>query len=148
MLSESNLSLKNKSININLKTPQIMCKTTIHTLTVGATTAIPFPPTLANDQGFTSITEPADKNTTTLVKNGDIMIWKKSEDITDLNAITETGGDDVFSSNPKKQKDGTWKATVGNFPANNTQSYSITYTVKNALENPYTQDPKIKMNPK
>jgi hypothetical protein len=122
-----------------------MCKTTIHTLTVGATTAVPFPPTLTNDQGFTSITEPADKNTTTLVKNGDIMIWKKSEDITDLKAITETGGDDVFSSNPKKQDDGTWKATVGKFPSGNTQSYSITYVVKGAPKPQYTQDPKLKM---
>ncbi len=125
-----------------------MCKTTIHTLTIGATTAIPFPPTLANDQGFTSITEPADKNTTTLVKNGDIMIWIKSEDVTEINAITETGGDAVFSSNPALQSDGTWKATVGNFPADNTQSYSITYSVKGAPKNPYTQDPRIKIKPK
>ena len=85
-------------------------------LTIGATTAIPFPPTLEDDTGFTSITEPGDQNTTTLVSPGDIMIWKKSEDITDINAVTETGGDAVFSTDPTKQSDGTWQAVVGNFP--------------------------------
>ncbi len=118
-----------------------------HTMTVGATTAHPFPPTLTNDQGFTSITEPADKNTTTLVDPGDIMIWKKSEDITELNAITETGGDDVFSTNPALQPDGTWKGIVGTFPPKNTRDYSITYTVEGAKKNPYTQDPRIKIKP-
>jgi len=114
-------------------------------LTIGATTAIPFPPTLEDDSGFTSITEPADKKTTTLVNPGNIMIWKKSEDITEINAITETGGDDVFSTNPTKQSDGTWQGVVGNFPPGNEQWYSITYTVKGALKNPYTQDPRIKV---
>ncbi len=115
-----------------------------HTLTIGATTANPFPPILTNDQGFTSITEPADKNTTTLVSPGNIMIWKMSEDITKIDKIIETGGKDVFSINPKAQKDGTWQATIGDFPKGNTKSYSIVYTVKGGKK-PYTQDPQLKM---
>ncbi len=116
-------------------------------LTIGATTAIPFPPTLADDSGFTSITETGDQNTITFVSPGNIMIWKKTEDITEINAVTETGGEDVFSSNPKQQADGTWQAVVGNFPVGNEQSYSITYTVKGAPDNPYTQDPVMKIKP-
>lgn len=116
-------------------------------LTIGATTQIPYPPTLANDSGFTSITEDADKNTITLVSPGNIMIWKMSEDITQINTVTETGGDNVFSTNPTQQSDGTWQAVVGNFPPGNTQSYSITYTVK-GIEGTFTQDPIMKINPK
>jgi|TARA_R100000479_G_scaffold70100_3_gene33731 hypothetical protein len=116
-------------------------------LTIGATTANPFPPTLTDDSGFTSITEPADQKTTTLVSPGNIMIWKISEDITEINAITETVGDDVFSTNPTRQADGTWQGVVGNFPPGNEQYYSITYTVKGAPSNPYTQDPIMKIKP-
>ncbi len=116
-------------------------------LTIGATTQIPYPPTLANDSGFTSITEDADKNTITLVSPGDIMIWKMTEDVIEINAITENEGNDVFSTNPTKQSDGTWQAVVGNFPPGNTQSYSITYTVK-GIEGTFTQDPIMKINPK
>ena len=116
-------------------------------LTIGATTQNPWPPTLANDSGFASITEDADKNTTTLVSPGDIMIWKMSEDITQINAVTETGGDDVFSKDPTLQPDGTWQAVVGSFPPGNQQSYSITYTVKGAPNNPYVQDPYMKIKP-
>jgi hypothetical protein len=115
-------------------------------LTIGATTQIPFPPTLANDSGFTSITEDADKNTVTLVKPGNIMIWKMTEDVIEINAITENEGNDVFSTNPAKQSDGTWQAVVGNFPAGNYWDYNIIYTVKGAPNNPYTQDPKIRIN--
>lgn len=116
-------------------------------LTIGATTQIPYPPTLANDSGFTSITEDADKNTITLVSPGNIMIWKMTEDVIEINAITENEGNDVFSTNPTKQSDGTWQAVVGNFPPGNTQSYSITYTVK-GIEGTFTQDPIMKINPK
>ncbi|MEZ4803205.1 MAG: hypothetical protein R2797_10570 [Gelidibacter sp.] len=116
-------------------------------LTIGATTDNPYPPTLANDSGFTSITEGGDQNTVTLVSPGNIMIWKMSQDVIQINAITETGGADVFSTDPTLQSDGTWQAVVGNFPAGNEQSYSITYTVRNAPNNPYTQDPIMKIKP-
>ena len=116
-------------------------------LTIGASTQIPYPPTLANDSGFASITEEADQNTTTLVSPGNVMTWKMTGDITQINAITETGGDAVFSTDPAPQPDGTWQAVVGNFPAGNTQTYSIIYTVKGAPNNPYTQDPKISVKP-
>jgi hypothetical protein len=124
-----------------------MCgpKPKIISLTIGATTASPFPPTLADDGGFTSITEPADKKTTTLVSPGNIMIWKMSEDIISIK-IVEKEGQDIFSINPAPQPDGTWQATVGKFPKGNTREYDIIYTVKDATGNPYTQDPKIKMN--
>lgn len=117
------------------------------TLIVGATTKTPWPPTLEDDKGFTSITEGADQKTVTLVSPGNIMIWKMSEDIIQINAVTETGGDEVFSKNPTLQPDGTWQAVVGTFNPGNAQDYSITYTVKGAPNNPYTQDPKIKINP-
>lgn len=116
-------------------------------LIVGASTAIPFPPTLTNDTGFTSITEEGDDNTITLVSPGNIMVWKLSGDITKINAITETGGEDVFSTDPTEQADGSWQGVVGNFPPGNAESYSIIYTVRGATENPYTQDPIIKIKP-
>lgn len=116
-------------------------------LTIGATTAKPYPPTLTNDSGFTSITEDGDENTITLVSPGNIMIWKMSEDIIQINAVTETGGDDVFSKDPALQPDGTWQAVVGTFPSGNQQSYSITYTVKGAPKNPYKQDPYMRIRP-
>ncbi len=114
-------------------------------LTIGATTQKPFPPTLANDSGFTSITEDADKKTVTMVNPGDIMIWKMTEDVIEINAINEDKGDDIFSTNPSKQPDGTWQAVVGNFSRGNSRSYSIVYTVRGAPDNPYTQDPIMKI---
>lgn len=114
-----------------------------HTLTVGASVAIPFPPTLTNESGFTSITEEADQNTTTVVSPGDIVIWKKSGNISSIDAVTETGGSDVFSIDPALQPGGTWKATVGTMPSGTVESYSITYTIAGVT---YTQDPKLRMN--
>ncbi|MEH6762937.1 MAG: hypothetical protein V7655_00425 [Aequorivita antarctica] len=126
-----------------------MCgtKPTKITLTIGATTANPFPPTLTDDGGFTSITEPGDKNTVTLVSPGNIMIWKMSENITKIIAVVETGGDDVFSTNPSLQPDGTWQAVVGNFPAGNEKSYSIVYAVRGATCDCYCQDPIMRIKP-
>ena len=121
---------------------------TTHHLTVGATTAIPYPPTLANDTGFTSITEPADQNTTTVVGSGDTMIWQISGDISGIVAITDdTANVNLFSSGPGPMNDGTgrWSGVIGNFPAGTTESYSISYNVNGAPENPYTQDPKLSM---
>ena len=115
-------------------------------LTIGATTARPFPPTLTDDNGFTSITEDGDKKTTTLVRPGNIMIWKMSEDITEIK-ITENDGEDVFSKDPAQQPDGTWQAVVGNFDPGNHRDYSITYSVKGAPDNPYVQDPIMRIKP-
>ena len=122
-----------------------MCNNpTVHTLTVGATIAQPFPPTLANDQGFTSITEPADQNTTTFVLPGEVMTWKPSGDITSIDNIIETGGENVFSVNPTKQKDGSWSGTIGAFSGEE-ETYSIIYTVNGTS---YTQDPRIRVRAK
>lgn len=126
-----------------------MCgvKPTQISLTIGATAAIPFPPTLTDDSGFTSITEPGDQNTVTLVSPGNIMIWKMSGDITRIIAVVETGGEDVFSTNPTLQPDGTWQAVVGNFPSGNEQAYSIVYAVRGAACDCYCQDPIMKIKP-
>jgi hypothetical protein len=105
--------------------------------------ASPFPPTLADDKGNVSITEPADQDMTTMVSPGDIMIWQKSGDISSIVAITETGGVDVFSINPAQQADGSWQATVGTMPSGSEETYSITYTIGGVT---YTQDPKLRMN--
>lgn len=115
-------------------------------LTVGARTATPFPPTLTDDSGFTSISEDGDQNTVTLVSPGNIMIWKKSGDIFKINAITETGGEDIFSTNPTEQADGSWQGVVGNFPSGNAETYSITYSV-NGVSGTFTQDPVIRIKP-
>jgi len=126
-----------------------MCgpKPTKISLTIGAKTTTPYPPTLTDDKGFTSITEKGDKNTITLVSPGNIMIWKMSGDITKIIAVVETGGDEVFSTNPALQSDGTWQAIVGNFPSGNEQAYSIVYSVKGAPCNCYCQDPVMKIKP-
>ncbi len=118
---------------------------TIVTLTIGATTADPFPPTLTDASGFTSITEPADQKTTTLVNPGNLMVWKMSEDITSIKII-EKPGQDIFSVDPAAQPNGTWQATVGNFPKGNERDYDIIYTVKGDPTT-YTQDPRIRINP-
>ncbi|MBK5212532.1 MAG: hypothetical protein JJE55_02580 [Flavobacteriaceae bacterium] len=126
-----------------------MCgtKPTKITLTIGARTDKPYPPSLEDDNGFTSITEPGDQKTVTLVSPGNIMIWKMSGDITKIIAVVETGGDDVFSINPTLQPDGTWQAVVGNFPPGNEKSYSIVYAVSGATCDCYCQDPVMKIKP-
>jgi hypothetical protein len=121
---------------------------TTHHLTVGAKTANPFPPSLTDDTGFTSITEGADQNTTTIVGPGDTMIWQISGDVSSIVAITDdTLNVNLFSSGPAAMNDGTgrWSGVIGNFPPGTTEAYSITYNVNGAPENPYAQDPKLSM---
>jgi len=129
-----------------------MCKpdppVSTHHLTVGATTANPFPPSLTDDTGFTAITVNADKNTTTFVGPGDTVVWQITEDVSAITAITnETPTVNLFSSGPAPTNDGTgsWSGVIGNLPANASESYSISYNVTGAPANPYTQDPKLSM---
>lgn len=123
-----------------------MCNTpttTTHTISVSATIADPFPPTLSDDEGHGAHNELGDQNFTTLVNAGDTIIWQKGGNISSLDAITETGGSDLFSTNPARQPNGTWKGIVGNLPSNTEEDYNIAYTVGGLS---HTQDPKLKMN--
>ncbi len=122
-----------------------MCgsNTTVITITISATNANPFPPTIS-DGVHTTSTEIDDENLVTSVKPGYEVVFKKAGDITNITAITETDGTNVFSTLPTQQPDGSWKGTIGNFPANSEESYSISYLVNGTS---YTQDPKLQINP-
>lgn len=83
-----------------------------------------------------------DGNITTDVDPGDTVIWKLSknggiDEITDISA--KNGSQDIFSSDPAKQNDGSWKGTVSN-TATGTESYFIKYKI-NGTE--YTDDPEL-----
>ena len=57
------------------------------------------------------------------------------------NIYAKTGSENIFSSGPTKQGDGTWLGTVSS-SATGTESYSIDYTVAGS---PYTDDPDLKV---
>lgn len=122
---------------------------TNHNITITATTATPHPLTIKNDEtGATTHTDPGDKNFTTHVNPGDTVTWKIAGDISAITAITENrGSENLFSVNPAKIA-GTenWKGTVGSKPGGSEEEYTISYNVTNARNNPYSQDPKLKMN--
>jgi hypothetical protein len=76
------------------------------------------------------------------------MVWQISGDVSAITAITDdTPNVNLFSSGPAPMNDGTgrWSGVIGSFPPNTTESYSISYNVTGASENPYTQDPKLRM---
>lgn len=119
-----------------------MCGSTTVTITISATNANPFPPTISDGTNVAS-TQTGDENLTTSVKSGYIVVFKKGGDIGGITGIYETGGSNVFSTLPTLQPDGTWKGVIGNFPPNTVESYGISYTV-GAIT--YNQDPKIAIN--
>jgi len=121
-----------------------MCKTdpTTVTITISATKANPFPPTISDGVSVGS-KQTEDDNLTTNVKSGYIVVFQKGGDIGGITGIYETGGSDVFSTDPQLQPDGTWKGIIGAFPANTIESYGISYTVDAVT---YNQDPKIRIN--
>lgn len=119
-----------------------MCGSTTVTITISATNANPFPPTISDGTNVAS-TQMDDDNLTTAVKSGYIIVFKKAGDIGGITGIYETGGSNVFSTQPTLQPDGTWKGVIGPFPANTIESYGISYTVGAVT---YNQDPKIMIN--
>jgi hypothetical protein len=113
-----------------------------HHITVSATVSDPFPPSLSDDEGHLANTATGDDDMTTKVAPGDTVIWQKGENISSLDNIFESAGNDLFSIDPKQQPDGTWLGIIGSLPPCTEESYSITYKVGG---NSYTQDPKLIM---
>jgi hypothetical protein len=118
---------------------------TTHYVYVNATNNDPFPPHLSDDENHSASTADGDKNMTTDVGPGDTVIWSKSGDITSLDNVFESGnGNDLFSTDPALQANGTWQGVIGTLEGDNIETYSITYTVNGQS---HTQDPKISGNP-
>ena len=83
-----------------------------------------------------------DGSITTIVHEGDTVIWKLKPNggITAITSIyPKTGSENIFSTNPAKQPDGSWQGTVAN-PVSGSESYSIDYTIG---QDSYTDDPKL-----
>lgn len=117
-----------------------MCKSPIK-ITVSATTAKPWPPTL-NDGKHESSTEPGDKAFTTDVSPGDKVQFVAEGDLT-LKSIEETVGN-LFSQDPKTSND--FVGVIKGSKPGTIADYTIHYTVKNAPSNPYKQDPKLRVH--
>jgi len=113
-----------------------------HYIYVNATIADPVPPFLSDDEGHTAHSEDDDKNMTTDVGPGDVIIWQASGDITSLEEISYAAGTNLFVTPPTQQSDGTWRGVIGpNLPDNAIEEYNISYIVNNGMF--YTQDPKL-----
>lgn len=113
------------------------------TITITATTAIPHPPGLSDGLLSVPVGGANDADFTTEVVANQKIHFVVGGDITEITAITETVGD-FFSVNPT-QKNG-WVGTVGPKRANKPGSeYTICYNVRGASENPYCQDPKLRI---
>ena len=113
-----------------------------HTITVSATVAVQYPPSLSDDEGHTTNTELGDEAMTTLVGPGDAVTWQKGGDISSLDNIFEPVGTDLFIVDPSKEDNQTWVGIIGSLPSGSEEAYSITYKVGG---NSYTQDPKIQI---
>ena len=117
-----------------------MCKSPIK-ITVSATTANPFPPSLSD--GTNTSTGLGDENFTTDVSAGDKVQFLVGENVTKITAITETVGN-LFSQDPSAANN--WTGVVKGSKPGTIADYSISYDVSGAPNNPYTQDPKLRMN--
>lgn len=114
------------------------------TVTVSATTAVPFPPGLSD--GVSSV-EPGgtnDKEFTTTVQPGQTVQFVPGGNVTQITAITEGEGSDIFSTDPTKANN--WTGVIGsNLAKNDTREYTICYQVSGHNDT-YCQDPKLRMN--
>lgn len=119
-----------------------MCGTTTVYITISATKANPFPPTIS-DGSHSANTGPGDTAFVTSVKPGNRVVFQKAGDISSITAITDISGN-VFSTDPTLQGDGTWLGVIGNYPVSTEETYSITYRLQGKT---YTQDPKLQINP-
>jgi hypothetical protein len=118
---------------------------TTHTITVSATVANPIPPSISDDEGHNANTAAGDAALTTLVGPGDVVTWQKGGNISSLDNIFEPVGTDLFIVDPSEENNGTWVGIIGSLPSGAEEAYSITYKVAG---NTYTQDPRIRMQPR
>lgn len=86
-----------------------------------------------------------DGTITTDVHQGDTVKWKISagggiDEIT--NIYPKSTSQDIFSSDPVQQKDGSWKGTVSN-NASGSEFYNIDYKIGGVS---YTDDPELKIH--
>ncbi|MBK6362157.1 MAG: hypothetical protein IPF52_01180 [Saprospiraceae bacterium] len=110
------------------------------TITFTATKANPFPPVI-NDGTKTS--DPGnDSDFVTLVTTDSNVIIRAGGDISSIDNVTIEPGVDLFSQNPTKQSDGTWKGVVGSSTPNGDTGYNVQYTL-NGIS--YSQDPKLRI---
>lgn len=115
-----------------------------YTIQISATTATPYPPTLS-DGTNTSSTESGDQNFTTEVEGGKTIQWEIDGDISSIESITFEK-DNFFTELPTADND--WTATLkpkGKKKKGATDQYTIDYNVTGAPNNPYSQDPRLKM---
>jgi hypothetical protein len=110
------------------------------TITISATTAVPWPLTISDGTSVGS-TDGGDQNLVTRVNPGDTVVFKTAGDITAINAIqVKNGSPDLFSTDPTSSNG--WTGIIG-AKNTNVESYNIQYTVGGTV---YTQDPKIAIN--
>ena len=69
-------------------------------------------------------------------------VYKRQGDISSIDNVTIEPGVDLFSQNPTKQSDGTWKGVVGSSTPNGDTGYNVQYTL-NGIS--YSQDPKLRI---
>lgn len=117
-----------------------------HTITVSATVADPFPPSLSDDEGHMGDTELDDEAMTTLVGPGDVVTWREGGAISSLDSIFEPTGTDLFIVDPSLEDNGSWVGIIGSLSSGAEEAYSITYSVA-GVQQP-TQDPKLRMHPR
>ena len=113
------------------------------TITISATTAVPWPLTIS-DGTLTSTTDDGDQNFVTNVNAGDSIAFVTAGDITEIVSIqAKPGNPDLFSTDPSSSN--RWTGVLG-AKTTNVESYNITYNVR-GNDGPYTQDPRIQFNP-
>lgn len=111
-------------------------------ITVSATTAQPWPPTLT-DPTHSSDTEPGDIAFTTAVSAGDRVQFLTGGNVTAIACISETEGN-IFSVNPSFANG--WLGVIKGAAPGTIASYRIIYDVNNESNHPYSQDPKIEVH--
>ena len=84
-----------------------------------------------------------DGTITTDVDPGDNVTWRidSGANISSIDSIYDKVANDIFSTDPAKQSDGTWKGTVSN-SASGSESYGIKYTVDGTQ---YDDDPELQV---
>ena len=112
-------------------------------ITVSATTANPAPPGLSDGVSSLPIGGGNDAEFTTTVVAGQQVQFVAAGDITGFTDITEGPGSDIFKTDPTAANN--WTGVIGSLPSTDTREYTIYYNVKGAPNNPYKQDPKLRM---